>query len=150
MATRRDPEKTRQAAAALGARIRRVRETSGYNQTRFAELIEADRNTVGRWERGDGLPDALNIEAISRVCGVSADWLLRGVPPSQAAETFKEWRESPHGRAASQEALLFLETLPLGVWTPSRTFYDLALLAFEQGLSQEEAIDAARVTAMRQ
>ena len=105
---------------------------------------------MGRWERGDGLPDALNIEAISRVCGVSADWLLRGVPPSQASEVFARWRASPRGMTASEVALLFLETLPLGSWTPSLVFYDLALLAFEQGLSQEEAVDAARVTALRQ
>jgi transcriptional regulator with XRE-family HTH domain len=145
--TRRDRDRAQRAAEEIGARIRRVRELSGYNATRFAELIEADRNTVGRWERGAGLPDALNVEAISRVCRVSADWLLRGEASPQVAAVFTAWRSKRTD--VDERAQLFLETLPLRDWIPTPVFYDLALLAYQQGLTQDEAIDAARVTEMR-
>jgi hypothetical protein len=40
----------------------------------------------------------------------------------------------------------FLERLPLDGYTPTPAFFDLALLAFEQGLSPEDASLAARHT----
>lgn len=42
----------------------------------FAKNLGIARATVGFYEAGERIPDALGIEKICRVCGVSADWLL--------------------------------------------------------------------------
>lgn len=42
----------------------------------FAQNLGMSRATVGFYEAGERIPDALGVEKICRVCGVSADWLL--------------------------------------------------------------------------
>ena len=42
----------------------------------FAKILGIARATVGFYEAGERIPDALGVEKICRVCGVSADWLL--------------------------------------------------------------------------
>lgn len=45
-------------------------------QAEFAEFIGISRPTVGFYENGERLPDALVLRKIAEKCGVSADWLL--------------------------------------------------------------------------
>lgn len=45
-------------------------------QAEFAEFIGVSRPTVGFYENGERLPDALVLRKIAEKCGVSADWLL--------------------------------------------------------------------------
>lgn len=42
----------------------------------FAQVLGMSRATVGFYESGQRIPDALGIEKICKTCGVSADWLL--------------------------------------------------------------------------
>ena len=42
----------------------------------FAQNLGMSRATVGFYEAGERIPDALGVEKICRVCNVSADWLL--------------------------------------------------------------------------
>lgn len=42
----------------------------------FAQHLGMSRATVGFYEAGERIPDALGVEKICRVCNVSADWLL--------------------------------------------------------------------------
>ena len=46
------------------------------NQEAFARKIGISRPTVGFYENGERLPDALVLMKIADVCGVSVDWLL--------------------------------------------------------------------------
>jgi len=93
----RPPREERQPRAAeIGGRIAQARNDSGWtNITRFAAEIGSDRNSVGRWERGEVLPDALSIEAVSRVTGRSADWILRGDPSPGWTAAIEAWRATP-------------------------------------------------------
>ena len=45
-------------------------------QGEFAEFLGLSRPTVGFYENGSRLPDALCLKTIAVKCGVSADWLL--------------------------------------------------------------------------
>lgn len=63
------------ARAAIGARLKRVREAWGLNQTEFARGIGAEPNSVSEWESGKkdlGLPTALKLK---RKYGASLDYL---------------------------------------------------------------------------
>lgn len=45
-------------------------------QAEFAEFLGVSRPTVGFYESGERIPDAITLERIARRCNVSADWLL--------------------------------------------------------------------------
>lgn len=45
-------------------------------QKEFADFLEISRPTVGFYENGTRLPDALVLRQIAEKCNVSADWLL--------------------------------------------------------------------------
>jgi phage repressor protein C with HTH and peptisase S24 domain len=66
---------------------RRIAELRGREtQEAFAAQLGVHVNTLGRYERGERLPDGELLFALSRVKGVSSDWVLFGLPPKGAAE----------------------------------------------------------------
>jgi transcriptional regulator with XRE-family HTH domain len=137
-------EERAQRAAEIGARIAQARIGSGWtNVTRFAAKIGTDRNSVGRWERGEVLPDALSIEAVSRVTRRSADWILRGEASPEWAETIEAWRKGATGSRAPDAAVGFIRSLPLAGYIPSLRFLDLVFLAYEHGLTPDQALTMA-------
>lgn len=139
-----DPKDPR---TAIAERIKSARIAAGYeNAAAFARDVGVQANTIYRWESGLIVPDIFRLEAIARVCRVSADWLLRGVCPLQDREILRAWRDTRKGQTASEPAMAFLEALPLEGYTPSFAFYDLALVAFEHGLSPEDAARGSRFT----
>lgn len=46
------------------------------SQDTFADFLGMSRPTVGFYENGDHLPDALTLSQIAKKCNVSADYLL--------------------------------------------------------------------------
>ena len=46
------------------------------SQDKFADFLGTSRPTVGFYENGDHLPDALTLSQIAKKCNVSADYLL--------------------------------------------------------------------------
>ena len=60
----------------LSDKLIELRKEQGWSQEEFAEKLEVSRQAVSRWENETALPDAQNILRISRLFGVSADYLL--------------------------------------------------------------------------
>ena len=55
----------------------RFRELRGdMTQDKFADFVGISRPTVGFYENGDRLPDALVLKTIAEKCHVSSDWLI--------------------------------------------------------------------------
>lgn len=52
----------------------------------FAQVLGMSRATVGFYESGQRIPDALGIKKICKTCGVSADWLL-GISTVKTSDT---------------------------------------------------------------
>ena len=48
----------------------------GFSQEELAEKVFVSRQAVSRWELGSALPDASNIHQLSKLFGVTADYLL--------------------------------------------------------------------------
>lgn len=53
-----------------------LRKENGWSQEDFAEKLDVSRQAVSRWENGTALPDSQNILRISKLFGVTADYLL--------------------------------------------------------------------------
>ena len=60
----------------LSEKILDLRKQQGMSQENLAEKLGVSRQAVSRWEVGSALPDASNIRQLSRLFGVTADYLL--------------------------------------------------------------------------
>lgn len=57
-------------------RFHELREAEEMSQDSFSKFLGISRPTVGFYENGDRIPDALTLAKIARKCNVSSDWLL--------------------------------------------------------------------------
>lgn len=53
-----------------------LRKSHGMSQEDIAEKLNVSRQTISRWESGTAMPDANNILQISKLFGVTTDYLL--------------------------------------------------------------------------
>ena len=60
----------------LSDKILTLRKQSGLSQEELAEKLEVSRQAVSRWEVGSAQPDASNVLQLSKLFGVTADYLL--------------------------------------------------------------------------
>jgi transcriptional regulator with XRE-family HTH domain len=60
----------------LSDKIIKHRKSTGWSHEDFAEKLNVSRQAISRWENGTALPDAQNLLQISKLFGVSADYLL--------------------------------------------------------------------------
>lgn len=69
----------------VGEKIYSLRKEKGMSQEEFAEAIGVSRQSVSKWEADSAVPDVNKILAISKLFGVSTDFLLKDDPADQAA-----------------------------------------------------------------
>lgn len=60
----------------LSEKIVQLRKSQGLSQEELAEKLNLSRQAVSRWESGTAQPDAGNLWQLSRLFGVTADYLL--------------------------------------------------------------------------
>ena len=60
----------------LGERIYQLRKKSGMSQEKLAEKLNVSRQAVSKWELDESKPDTENIVKLSKVFGVSTNYLL--------------------------------------------------------------------------
>jgi class 3 adenylate cyclase len=63
----------------LGERIRSQREKRHLRQVDLASALQISAQAVSKWERGENAPDLSVILELSRLLGVSVEWLLGGM-----------------------------------------------------------------------
>lgn len=60
----------------FGEKIVFLRKSKGMSQDQLAELLGVTRQSVSKWERGEVVADTDRVLALSRLFGVSCDYLL--------------------------------------------------------------------------
>lgn len=74
----------------FGNKLKEQRKKKGLSQEQAAEKLGVSRQAVSRWEAEETLPDANNLKEISKLYGVSIDYLLNEkIDEEGAAETSK-------------------------------------------------------------
>lgn len=96
----------------LSEKLLTLRKEKGLSQEELAAQISVSRQAISRWEVGDTLPDVENLLALSRVFGVSTDFLLRDdVPVSRRRDEDMSPREKdfqPHWNPSRPKTPLVL------------------------------------------
>lgn len=62
----------------LGQKLKEIRKRFGLSQEQLAEIINVSRQSITKWESDNGLPDVSNLQELSKVFGVTVDYLLNG------------------------------------------------------------------------
>lgn len=62
----------------LGTRIKQMREKRKLRQADVASALRISSQAVSKWERGENAPDISVLLELSRLLGVSAEWILSG------------------------------------------------------------------------
>ncbi len=73
----------------LGERIYELRKAKGLSQEELAEQLGVSRQSVSKWETGVAIPDTENALAMSKIFGVTTDFLLTGQNNEFSADTGK-------------------------------------------------------------
>ena len=61
----------------LGEKLQQLRRQSGLSQEQLAARLTVSRQAVSKWELDETMPDTDNVVQLSRIFGVSCDYLLR-------------------------------------------------------------------------
>ena len=108
----------------LADKIIELRKRNGWSQEELAEKLDVSRQAVSKWESAQSVPDMNRILSMSRLFGVSTDYLLKdeletdaSLPQAEVSDT-----EPPLRRVSMAEAQAFLRhreklslRIPLGV-----------------------------------
>lgn len=60
----------------LGEKLKEARKQAGLSQEQLAEKLGISRSAVAKWETDAGMPDIDNLKLLSRLLGVSIDYLV--------------------------------------------------------------------------
>lgn len=75
---RQRPErKVRKSDMILGEKIIQLRKKAGWSQEELAQQLNVSRQSVSKWESSQSVPDIARILELSRLFGVTTDYLLK-------------------------------------------------------------------------
>ena len=60
----------------LGQKLKEIRKRFGLSQEQLAEIMNVSRQAITKWENDLGLPDVSNLQELSKVFGITVDYLL--------------------------------------------------------------------------
>ena len=121
----------------FGEKLLTLRKQSGFSQEQLAEKLSVSRQAVSRWENEGILPDCGNLLELSRLFGVSTDYLLNdGYQSDGDLPAVRSTRERLEAEKERQGVLLLLAglhavflLLAMGAWTAWQSSFPVVLCA---------------------
>lgn len=126
--------------------IRSIRTERGISQETLAELLEVSRQTISKWENGQGRPSADSVAKLSEVFGIPAEAFLRDdwVPPEEKPPEIQVVEvpvEVPRPRNYRLLALLAAVVLAAGVLVGAFLFREQPEDSVPESALEGEVID---------
>ena len=107
----------------LADKIIELRKRNNWSQEELAEQLGVSRQAISKWESAQSTPDLERILAMSRLFGVSTDYLVKDEIESKIIQGEVEESGSPLRRLSMEEANAFLNAklqsakqIAFGVW----------------------------------
>ena len=154
----------------FGEKLQALRKSRGWSQEQLAERVAVSRQAVGKWESGSAVPDTENVVEISRLFGVSTDYLLHDDYTADsdipAVKTREEQLQKRRNRETAMMVLIGVEALGffwqlMGFWVYQSilipllgmTAHIMTIVGFEAGFrgqlkrsgDDQDALDCRRV-----
>ena len=92
----------------LAEKIMEERKKNGWSQEELADKLGVSRQSVSKWESAQSVPDLQRILEMSRLFGVSTDYLLKDEVENRPAEEASEDSGKELRRVSMEEANSFL------------------------------------------
>ena len=94
----------------LADKIIEERKKNGWSQEELAEKLNVTRQSVSKWEGAQSVPDLQRVLEMSRLFGVSTDYLLKDeLEPAARAEASDDGADTPLRVVSMEEAQAFLQ-----------------------------------------
>lgn len=94
----------------LADKIIEERKKNGWSQEELAEKLNVSRQSVSKWESAQSVPDLQRILEMSRIFGVSTDYLLKDeMEPENRPAVQESEQAEPRRRVSLQEAVDFIK-----------------------------------------
>ncbi|MBQ9659517.1 MAG: helix-turn-helix transcriptional regulator [Clostridia bacterium] len=91
----------------LGEKLREIRKRFGLSQEQLAEIMNVSRQAITKWENDGGLPDVSNLQELSKVFGITVDYLLNNDNKLPLLVMRKELDKNKYkGKLSSYEEIL--------------------------------------------
>lgn len=87
----------------LAEKIMTLRKKNGWSQEELAEQMNISRQSVSKWESGASIPDLERIIAMSKLFGVSTDYLLKDEEEKEVPSVAVDVYEAPECKSVSAE-----------------------------------------------
>ena len=99
----------------LAEKILYLRKKQGMSQEELAEKMNVSRQSISRWEVGTANPDAINVLQLSKIFGVTSDYLLnddyesdQDIPCVKEVKISLDEKNSKYSRALLIAAFAYL------------------------------------------
>lgn len=94
----------------LADKIMNLRKKAGWSQEELAEKLNVTRQSVSKWEGARAVPDMEKVVQMSRIFGVSTDYLLKEeIEEEQPEEGTQTFSEQSMRKVTMEEASIYLE-----------------------------------------
>lgn len=104
----------------LSEKIVSLRKAHSWSQEEFAEKLNVSRQAISRWENGTALPDAQNVLQISKLFGITTDYLLN--------DDYESDRDIPAVQNATQETECLISKKEANAFDSGNMFYNIGIL----------------------
>lgn len=107
----------------IAGRLQALRKKAGYSQEQVAEMLGLSRQTISKWESGQGKPEIDNVIKLTEIYHVSADYILLGTEN-------KEVEPTPEKKGLSIEYRKAISIVLIIVGTAIATLFLITALGF--------------------
>lgn len=106
----------------LGQKLKEIRKRFGLSQEQLAEIMNVSRQAITKWENDGGLPDVTNLQELSKVFGITVDYLLNDQNGLPSLSMRKELDKEKYNKLTMyQEVLKEYYPEPYEIYTLTRT-----------------------------
>lgn len=96
----------------LGQKLKEIRKKFGLSQEQLAEIMNVSRQAITKWENDGGIPDISNLQELSKVFGITVDYLLNDENQLPALSMTKELDKDKYNGKISSYSIILKEYYP--------------------------------------
>ena len=107
----------------LGQKLKEIRRRFGLSQEQLGEILNVSRQAITKWENDLGLPDISNLQELSKVFGVTVDYLLedKNTLPALTMKKYLDKDKYKNKLTMYEEVLKTYYPSPYEIYVLSRT-----------------------------